>query len=124
MHATRHMGFPVVMGGLVGIVTITDTQKVPKDRLYFAKVGDIMTRQVVTVSPELNAADAFKLMNERKIGRLVVLHEGRLAGILTKKDLIRAVDLANARMRGQGSMFYPPPQVPPPPPPSPPAASS
>jgi len=124
MHATKHMGFPVVMGGLVGIVTITDTQKVPKDRLYFAKVGDIMTRQVVTVSPELNAADAFKLMNERKIGRLVVLHEGRLAGILTKKDLVRAVDLANARMRGQGPMFYPPPQVPPPPPPSPPTASS
>ncbi len=44
MHSTRHMGFPVVMGGLVGIVTITDTRKVPRDRLYFAKVGDIMTK--------------------------------------------------------------------------------
>jgi Zn-dependent protease len=123
MHATRHMGFPVTMGGLVGIVTITDAQKVPMDRLYFAKVGDIMTKDVVTVSPEMDAAQAFKLMGERKIGRLVVLQDGRIAGILTSKDLRRAVDLANARMRGQGPMSYPPLQVPPPPP-SPPTASS
>ena len=124
MHATRHMGFPVVSGGLVGIVTVTDTHKVPADRLYFAKVGEIMTRDVVTVPPDMDAAQAFRLMGERKIGRLVVLQDGRLAGILTNKDLRRAVDLANARTRGQGQMPYPPLQVPPPPPPSPPAASS
>lgn len=115
MLATRHMGFPVVDNGLVGIVTLSDTHKVPKDKLPFARVRDIMTPDVVTVRPDEEAARALRLMTERKIGRLVVRDDGRLVGIVTRKDFLRAIDAASARQgaRRWGEQFQPPSAQPP-----------
>jgi Zn-dependent protease/CBS domain-containing protein len=127
MFMTHHMGFPVVDNGLVGIVTLSDTQRVPKEHLPFAKVADIMTRDVISISPEAPAIQALKIMTERGIGRLPVLDQGRLVGIVTNTDFVRAVQVVTARARA-GSIGYPylpPPQQPPQtPPPSPPTASS
>ncbi len=116
MLTTRYMGFPVMDAGLVGIVTLTDTHKVPKDRLAEARIGDIMTRDVVTVAPELDAAKALRLMTEKKIGRLVVMESGQLVGIVTQNDFVRAIDQANAlaRVARWGEQF--PQQGPPMPP--------
>lgn len=122
--STRHKGFPVVDGGLVGVVTLSDTHRVPREHLSFARVRDIMTRDVVTVPPDMDAVKALNLLSERKIDRLVVLDGGRLAGIVTRNDFMRAVDVIMARKRmvwGQGQQ---PPQPPYVPPPSPPTASS
>lgn len=99
MLTTRHMGFPVMDAGLVGIVTLSDTHKVPRERLAEARVGDVMTRSVVTVGPDLDSAKALRLMSEKKIGRLVVTEGGRLVGIVTQNDFVRAIDQANARAR-------------------------
>lgn len=126
MFATHHMGFPVVDLGIVGVVTLTDAQKVQKDAAAVTRVKDIMTRDVVSVSPDTDAAQALKVMSERRIGRLIVVDHGRLVGIVTKKDFLRAVDIMLARKKGLAWQYYPPGQVPPPPPPpppSPPAAS-
>jgi len=115
MLATRHMGFPVVDKGLVGIVTLSDTHKVPKEKLPFARVRDIMTSEVVTVRPEEDAARALRLMTERKIGRLVVQEDGRIVGIVTRKDFVRAIDAASARQGATrwGEQFQPPATQPP-----------
>lgn len=112
---TRHMGFPVVDKGLVGIVTLSDTHKVPKERLQVARVKDIMTPQVVTVRPDEDAARALKTMSEKKIGRLVVQEDGRLAGIVTRKDFLRTIDMAVAKQRAMrwGEQFQQQPPVPP-----------
>lgn len=131
MLTTRYMGFPVVEAGLVGIVTLSDVQKVPKDQMTFTTVRNIMTREVVTVGPDRSAADALKLMSERKIGRLIVVEGGRIAGIVTKKDFLQAVEVLSHRsqwgyrpppsqMPPQSVPFHSPPQQPP----SPPTASS
>jgi len=132
MLATRHMGFPVVELGLVGIVTLSDVQKVPRDQLALTRVRSIMTRDVVTVEPDRSAADALKLMSERKIGRLIVIERGRIVGIVTRKDFLQAVEVLSKR--SQWGYRPPPSQMPPgsvpyhgPPqqqPPSPPTASS
>lgn len=110
MLSTRHMGFPVVDGGLVGIVTLSDTHKVPRDRLHLARVKDIMTREVVTVPPDMEAARALALMTERRIGRLVVVEGGKMVGIVTRKDFLRAVEVMSAGLRGApwGQQFPPP----------------
>ena len=51
-------------------------------------VGDKMTRNVVTVSPETTVADGLRLMNERGIHRLPVVETGRrLVGIVSDMDL-------------------------------------
>lgn len=118
--ATRHTGFPVTDNGLVGVVTLTDVQRVPKERLHDARISDIMTRQVVTVGPWMEADAALHLMAEKRIGRLVVVDRGGIVGVVTKKDFLRAVDVVKAR----GTAYRPYPPPPPPAGPSPPAASS
>ena len=118
MLTTRFMGFPVVENdALVGIVTLSDTHKVPRDRTPVAKVRDIMTRTVITASPDMDASKALFLMSEKKIGRLVVTQDGKITGIVTQKDLLRTVDmiLARQRVRWAGPQRAAP-EAPPPPP--------
>ena len=103
MLTTRMMGFPVVDQNIVGIVTLTDTNKVPKERARMAMLRDIMSRNVVTVRPDLPASDAIKLISRKNIGRLPVVDEtGNLVGIVTRKDFLRMVELMEARRKGIG----------------------
>lgn len=101
----RHL--PVVDDGqLVGIVTDRDVRTVqPSPATSFAVgeirfllekllVGEVMTRSVITVGPDEPLADAVRLMLENKIGGLPVVAEGRLVGILTELDLLRALATA------------------------------
>jgi Zn-dependent protease len=115
MLSTKHMGFPVVDRGLVGIVTLTDTHKIPKDRLAHARVADIMTRTVVTVAPDLDAAKALHIMSEKRISRLVVIQGRDIVGIATQKDFLRAVNILAVQKQTArwGQQFDQPPLSPP-----------
>jgi CBS domain-containing protein len=52
-------------------------------------VRDVMTRQVICVSPDQPLAEAASLMNNRNVDRLPVVNEGRLVGFLTRGDIVR-----------------------------------
>ncbi len=58
-------------------------------------VGGILKekgREVETVSPDTSLQDIAKTLGQRKIGALVVLKEtGKIAGILSERDIVRAV---------------------------------
>ena len=56
---------------------------------------DIMTTEVLTVSPETSIADLSKTLENRKIGGVPVVDQGgRLVGVITQSDLVeRARDL-------------------------------
>lgn len=53
-------------------------------------VGEVMTRGVITVGPDRDARDAAQLMLDHSIGALPVTDGGRLVGIITETDLLRA----------------------------------
>jgi acetoin utilization protein AcuB len=53
-------------------------------------VGEVMTRSVIVVDVDRPVAEAARLMLDHKIGALPVLEGGRLAGILTESDFVRA----------------------------------
>jgi len=53
-------------------------------------VGEVMTKAVITVEPERPIEEAARLMLEHRIGALPVVEDGRLEGILTETDLLRA----------------------------------
>jgi CBS domain-containing protein len=59
-----------------------------------ATVRDILARkgpQVFTIGPQATVLEAAVLMNEHKIGCLLVMNGGEIAGILTERDLLRKV---------------------------------
>jgi CBS domain-containing protein len=98
----RHL--PVVDDGrLVGIVTDRDIRTVlPSPATSFAvgeirflldklKVGEVMTRSVITVSPEERLSEAVRLMLDNKFGSVPVVDGGLLVGIVTELDLLRAL---------------------------------
>jgi CBS domain-containing protein len=60
-------------------------------RMAASSVEDICTKEVITVDDEASAEYIATLMTEKKIHLLPVLKEGRLAGVIGKKDLIRSI---------------------------------
>jgi CBS domain-containing protein len=52
-------------------------------------VRDVMTRQVLCVSPEQSVADVASLMTNKDVERVPVVREGRLVGFLTRGDIVR-----------------------------------
>jgi CBS domain-containing protein len=60
-------------------------------REHARKVGEVMTTPVVTVTPDTALADVVALMESRHIKRVPVVQDGRLVGLLTRSDLMRAL---------------------------------
>jgi CBS domain-containing protein len=56
-----------------------------------AQLGELMTGAVVAVAPEDTLGEAAERMAEEGVGSAVVLDAGRLIGILTERDLLKAV---------------------------------
>ena len=52
-------------------------------------VRDVMTRQVLGVSPEQPLADVASLMANKDVDRVPVVREGKLVGFLTRSDIVR-----------------------------------
>lgn len=104
MQRWRVRHFPVVEGErLLGIVTDRDIRlnlppstsnpAVQEIRALLAKVAvaEIMTRDVITIEPDQPIEHAAAVMLACKIRSLPVVADGRLAGILTETDVLRAV---------------------------------
>jgi CBS domain-containing protein len=54
-------------------------------------IGDLMTEDVLTVAPEDTLGEAAAKMTERGIGAVIVSDFGRMIGILSERDIMRAV---------------------------------
>jgi Zn-dependent protease/CBS domain-containing protein len=90
----KHMGYPVMEGDrLKGVVTLTDIERVPNIERSAALVSDIMTRDVISVPSTAQASDALKLISSKNIGRVMVIDNGSLVGILSRTDLMRIMRL-------------------------------
>ncbi len=58
---------------------------------YSRRVGDLMTEGAVWVGEDASLQDAVDLMARKKIRRVAVLRDGKLAGMLSRADLVRAL---------------------------------
>lgn len=77
----------VEQGALVGIVSTTDLIRAPR----LARARDIMTAPVVTVSVDDPLVSAAARLGEAHIHRVVALDGGRVAGILSARDVLAEV---------------------------------
>jgi CBS domain-containing protein len=56
-----------------------------------ATVGEVMSRNLLTVEPTTSISEAAAAMTERGVGAAVVLTGNTVSGILTERDVLRAV---------------------------------
>lgn len=61
----------------------------PQEIMRMLEVGDVMTTPPVTIEPEAPVQEAARAMEEKRIGCLPVVEQGRLIGILTDTDILR-----------------------------------
>jgi len=76
-------------GRLMGLITDGDLRR-HMDGLLQHTAGEVMTRAPLTIAPGALAAEALKLMNERRITVLFVVESERPVGVLHVHDLLRA----------------------------------
>lgn len=73
-------------------------------------VRDQMSAPAVVISPDATASAALAVMEKRKIRRLPVVQDGKLAGIVTKSDLVGATGKsATAAVKTVGQLMTPKP---------------
>jgi CBS domain-containing protein len=94
--ATRHVGALLVLnqGSLVGIISERDYARkvILKNRSsHDTPVGDIMTSPAISVTPEDTVHRCMELMTEGRFRHLPVVKSGRVLGILSIGDLVKAV---------------------------------
>ena len=94
--ATRHVGALLVMqeGTLLGIISERDYARkvILKNRSsHDTPVGDIMTPSPVTVSPNDTVHQCMELMTDGRFRHLPVVEGGRVVGMLSIGDLVKAV---------------------------------
>ena len=64
------------------------------------RAADVMVRDVVTVHPETDVAEAIKLLAEHDVSALPVLDDaGNLVGMLSEADLIQRVEIGTGKPR-------------------------
>jgi acetoin utilization protein AcuB len=108
----RHL--PVVAGKkLIGLVTNMGIRKaeaspVPSlgihelgDLLEKITVGEIMTRNIIAISPDISIEEATTLLHDNKIGCLPVVEDGNLVGIITEDDVMEIlIDVMGMKEKG------------------------
>ena len=93
----RSVGVMNASGKLTGVISHSDvSDKVAAENKCPAwmKATDIMTRELVTVTPEMNVEDCLRLMEQNTIFHLIVLDEHQeFRGMLSVSDILRVVAL-------------------------------
>lgn len=69
----------------------TPARSAPSSHGRTPKVGDLAAREPLSVKPGTTLREAAEAMNEQRVGSVLVLDDGALSGILTERDLLRAV---------------------------------
>ena len=87
-----HTGMPVVEHGtMIGMISRRDVDKANIHDLGHAPVKGFMTAEVLSVTASTTVSDVQKLMVEHDIGRLPVIEDGKLIGIVSRTDILRTL---------------------------------
>lgn len=103
LRKVRHLPVLNKAGALVGILSDRDLRQVILEPAIQEQLGNmsralniltvkqVMTWGVVSVRPDAGIREAARIMHEQKIGALPVVDRGKLLGILTGDDLLKAL---------------------------------
>ena len=63
--------------------------------------GEAMTVPALTIAPYTSVPEAARIMSERRVNRLPVVKDGKLVGIVTRADLVRAFTRSDDQIAGE-----------------------
>ena len=98
-------GIPIIDNGkLVGIISRRDIRPIVKSEPN-KKIGDVMTRDVVTAHESVTIDEAIDIMYENKVERLPIINDkGSLLGIITMQSILEKRQFPNANRNGDGKL--------------------
>jgi len=90
----KGMGVAFVMNKnneVVGLITDGDIRRaIDKSNYFFDMTAqDFMNENFISVAPDDLASNCLRIMAEKKIGCLAVMHDNKLVGVINQKDLIK-----------------------------------
>lgn len=103
LNSSHLSGAPVVRGAnVVGVISMSDVADllvngpepitIDGDSLLDERtVGDAMTRDVISVTPEASVRTIASIMRKRSVHRILVMEDGKLCGIVSALDIARTV---------------------------------
>jgi len=115
MFEERHTGYPVERNGeIVGLVTLEDARAVKEVERDAYTVGDVMTTELIAVSPGEDVMTALTELEGNNVGRLIVLDEDdEFVGLLTRTDIMTALTIIKSNPNykaddeGEATVFEP-----------------
>jgi CBS domain-containing protein len=92
---TRHAAYPVVEGETVGLLSYRDVALVRPDRRDETRVGELAVpaAEALVLAPDGELGDAAVELAQTRLGRALVLDEGRLVGLLSITDVSRLLEI-------------------------------
>jgi CBS domain-containing protein len=100
----RHLVGIVSEADLVRLETVDDPRRhiLPTDPLAREiprQVGEVMTREVIALPEDADAAEAARLMIERHVKRIPIVSGPHVIGILSRRDLLRTMVREDAEIK-------------------------
>ncbi len=91
--SSNQVGSLVIVNGeeTIGIVTERDIVRrvVAKKLPLETKISEVMSKSLITISPDASLKEAARVMSSNKIRRLPVLKQNKLVGIVVASDFVR-----------------------------------
>ena len=89
----KRLHIPTVVSFLGAAIYLESSKKFADEvkRMTATKVADICTEKVVTISEDTTLTDIATIMGEKKVHCLPVVKDGKVIGIVGKRDVVRAV---------------------------------
>jgi len=83
-------------GGVLGIITVSDIRRTPRESWSNTPAQRVMTPRdaIMTVDANRPAVEVLMLLGEKGLNQVPVLDEGRMIGLVTRRELLERVQLA------------------------------
>jgi CBS domain-containing protein len=87
------------------LMLVTDDQALAADyiKTHAARVEDVMTRSVITASPDTPLRDIARLLEDNAIKRVPIVQDGKLVGIVSRANLVQAIATNGSKLETPAS---------------------